>query len=211
MAVTSYHYSVSGDFPNQKVNLNALTCQIDNSAIATPLDHIRVTGDDCWIWFDNALSGGDQTILDGIVAAHDGEPLAKSGYAESDAEQTTTSVKYRRKLRLSGDYAGGTYYVEWYCEIMSKSQPGNSARSAMSAKDKAAGKIALRIRMDESDVLAETAWLPDSGSGEFAPVSGFKRITIEGGSHVIDMDFAATLAGQTVVVRNARMRLVESS
>jgi hypothetical protein len=75
MAATKYTYSVSGDFPNQKVDVNRLTKEIRESAIVTALDYIDVSGDDCDIWFKDALSGGDQTILDGIVAAHSGEPL----------------------------------------------------------------------------------------------------------------------------------------
>jgi len=208
MAATKYTYSISGDFPNAKVATDKLSDQIEASSIATALDCINTHGDDCDIWFEDALSGADQTTLDGVVAAHDGEPYELGGYGESDAEETTTSTEYQRKLRLSGDYAGGLYYVEWYCEIMCESQPGVSANSARSASDNSAGKIALRIRMDESDVLAETAWLPDSESGCYAPDSGFKRVTIAGGNHMIDMDFAATLAGQTVAMRNARMRLV---
>lgn len=75
MAATKYSYSVSGDFPNEKVDVNRLTKEIRESAIVAALDYIDVSSDDCNIWFKDALSGGDQTVLDGIVAAHSGEPL----------------------------------------------------------------------------------------------------------------------------------------
>jgi hypothetical protein len=75
MAKTKYTYSVSGDFPNGKVATDRLTEEIQESTIITALDYITVYGDDCDIWFKDALSAGDQTTLDGIVAAHSGEPL----------------------------------------------------------------------------------------------------------------------------------------
>jgi hypothetical protein len=74
MAATKYTYSVSQDFPNQKVNPDLLTEQIQDSAIVTALDYINVTGDDCDIWFKDALSAGDKTILDTLVANHSGAP-----------------------------------------------------------------------------------------------------------------------------------------
>ena len=74
MAATKYTYSISSDFPNQKVNSEKLTQQIEASAIATALDYVNTDGDECDIWFADALSGGDETLLDGIVASHDGGP-----------------------------------------------------------------------------------------------------------------------------------------
>src|SRR5574338_92962 len=79
MPATKYTYSISTDFPNQIVATDRLSVEIDNSAIVTALDYINTSGDDCDIWFKDALSGGDQTILDGLVAAHTGEPLPNDG------------------------------------------------------------------------------------------------------------------------------------
>jgi len=75
MAATKYTYSISGDFPNEKVDDDKLQIQIGDSAIATAISYIITHGDDCDIWFADALSSGDETILDGLVAAHDGEPI----------------------------------------------------------------------------------------------------------------------------------------
>jgi hypothetical protein len=75
MAVTPYAYSISTDFPNQKVDSSRLAQEIRDSAIVVALDGILVEGDACTISFKEALSAGDETILDGIVAAHSGEPL----------------------------------------------------------------------------------------------------------------------------------------
>jgi hypothetical protein len=75
MAATKYTYSIQDDFPNHKVASNRLTEEIGTSVIVTALDHIDTDDVNCDIWFKEALSAGDETILDGIVAAHSGEPL----------------------------------------------------------------------------------------------------------------------------------------
>jgi len=74
MAATKYTYSISGDFPNQKVNTTSLTIEINESSIITALDHINTSGDVCDVWFVDALSGAEETELDAVVAAHQGTP-----------------------------------------------------------------------------------------------------------------------------------------
>jgi hypothetical protein len=62
MAETKYSYAKECDSPR-------LTQEISASAILTALDRIeRVTTTD--VWFKDALSSGDQTILDGLITAH---------------------------------------------------------------------------------------------------------------------------------------------
>lgn len=81
MALTNYERAYSAFTglvaPYTKPNSDRLKKEIQDSAIVTALDHIDT--DDgaqmCDIWFKDALSGGDVTILDGIVAAHTGAPL----------------------------------------------------------------------------------------------------------------------------------------
>lgn len=75
MAATKYAYSISTDFPNHKVATDRLTGEIRTSAIVTALDAITTSGDSCDVWFKDALSVGDKTLLDGVVAEHSGEPL----------------------------------------------------------------------------------------------------------------------------------------
>jgi hypothetical protein len=78
MAATKYSYLITSAFPNQKVNSDSLRDEIEASAILTALDAININPEDesgyCAIWFVDALSGGDETLLNGIVAAHQGEP-----------------------------------------------------------------------------------------------------------------------------------------
>lgn len=81
MAATKYPKDYS-DFtgltpPNTKPNSDRLKKEIDDSAIVTALQRLETNDDStkCNIWFVDVLSGGDQTILDGIVTAHTGVPL----------------------------------------------------------------------------------------------------------------------------------------
>jgi hypothetical protein len=78
MPATKYTKSISVDFPNGKFDGSRLDQEIRDSAIITALDRIDggiTAPDNCDIWFKDALSAGDQTVLDGIVAVHSGEPL----------------------------------------------------------------------------------------------------------------------------------------
>ena len=96
MAETEYEYTISSAFPSAAVNPTKLKLQVDNSAIVEPLSYINTDEDtdNCEVWFDNALTGGDQTVLDGIVAAHDGQPFANRLKVQQvtaiDSPQTTS-------------------------------------------------------------------------------------------------------------------------
>lgn len=72
---TKYTYSISSDFPNHIAATDRLEQEVRLSAIATAIDHINTSGDNCDLWFKDVLSGGDQNILNGLVAAHSGTPL----------------------------------------------------------------------------------------------------------------------------------------
>jgi hypothetical protein len=83
MAATKYSYSIADDFPATGFNSDRMVEDIEESAIVTALDRIASSGDNVDIWFVDALSAGDKTILDGdtsnpaggLIAAHTGAPL----------------------------------------------------------------------------------------------------------------------------------------
>jgi len=70
-----YTYSTSSDTAGSAVSVARLTEEIENSGISDDLQFIVVAGDLLDIFFDDALSSGDETTLDGLVAAHTGDPL----------------------------------------------------------------------------------------------------------------------------------------
>jgi hypothetical protein len=80
MADVDYLYSIATDFTScDAPAVDTLALEIAASAIVTALatdaeGNARITtvGDVCTIWFKAILSSGDETILDGIVADHDG-------------------------------------------------------------------------------------------------------------------------------------------
>jgi hypothetical protein len=83
---TKYTYSISADFPNHKVDPSRLQLEIRTSAIITAQDYISTAGDACDIFFKADLSVGDKVLLDGIVAAHSGEPLDPAPEYKVDSE-----------------------------------------------------------------------------------------------------------------------------
>jgi hypothetical protein len=78
MSSEKYSYEVDTQFPNHKVNGSSLHNEVDSSDIVTVLEGINVNPPEspgmCDIWFVDALSTEDETTLDGIVAAHQGDP-----------------------------------------------------------------------------------------------------------------------------------------
>jgi hypothetical protein len=74
---TKYTYTISTAFPNHVVASDRLTNEIQASAISIALDYINTAADECDIWLKDVLSGGDETILNGLVAAHSGEALVQ--------------------------------------------------------------------------------------------------------------------------------------
>lgn len=78
MADTKYTYSLSSDFSNEWVDVSVIREEIEDSSISTAAYlYTSVAGDACDIWFDDPLSAGDETTLDGVVAAHTGLPSAE--------------------------------------------------------------------------------------------------------------------------------------
>lgn len=75
MAETTYTYSIQSDFPNHLVCSDRLTQEIEASAIIVALSRIDTAAGNCLIVFKDALSSGDEDILDGLVAAHSGEAI----------------------------------------------------------------------------------------------------------------------------------------
>lgn len=70
-----YTYIIATDFPNGIVAPDRLTAEILSSSIVTALDHIDTGAGSCDIWFVGALTVGEESVLDDLVAAHSGDPI----------------------------------------------------------------------------------------------------------------------------------------
>jgi hypothetical protein len=199
MAATKYTYSITNDFPNDLVASNKLSIEIEASSIVGTLERIDTVGDDCDIWFADALSGGDQTTLNGLVAAHSGSEYTsvKDGYLYSEAESSTTGTAWLQKAYYAvGNVAAGDYWVEWYCEVKTTDNTN---------------PMCLRVRQDDTTTLGETSFVPDSsGNNGWVSQSGFAKVTLSNGDYVFDMDYCSLGTGKTEVsIRRARIRLIK--
>ena len=67
-----YTYALT-DFLNNKVSLASLKSEIEATTIEKALHEITSNNSNCDIWFKVALSAGEETTLDSVVAAHAGE------------------------------------------------------------------------------------------------------------------------------------------
>ena len=101
MALTNYQYTISTAFPAGKVNGEYLQDTITFwSGITTAVSaiNIGVEPDKCDIWFVDALSAGDEAILDAVVAAHPGYGVAAS------VEGTLTVVRTSLAIVTDADW-----------------------------------------------------------------------------------------------------------
>jgi hypothetical protein len=87
--MSSYFYSISTQTANGSVLEPLLLSQITSSAIVTTLIGLNVEGDLLTIRFASALSGGNITILNGVVAAHQGLPTYSTISTVSNLTATT--------------------------------------------------------------------------------------------------------------------------
>lgn len=75
---TSKTYSITGDFPNQKVDLTALSQEIRASSISVALDYVSSAANDVDVFFKAEIDAGNETLLDVLIAAHTGDPIPDS-------------------------------------------------------------------------------------------------------------------------------------
>jgi hypothetical protein len=160
MAATKYTYPFSS-FPDDEVNADKLEDEIQASAITGDLKYITTISEvECDIWFEDALSAEDQTLLDDVVAAHDGQPyptvVPVSG-EDVEISQTTSENWEDKVVVATPVYPAGTYTVEWSAEL--NSSKSNSEAQVRVSVDGQAEEIS-------SGGTNSRTWLPCSGIGE---------------------------------------------
>lgn len=72
--MTTYDYPFSA-FLNGAVEPDRLIAEIKSTALSTKITRIDTRGTTCSIVFSSDLTAGEITTLDGIVAAHTGQPI----------------------------------------------------------------------------------------------------------------------------------------
>jgi hypothetical protein len=80
----------------KQMDIVSITTLIENSAIITALDHVDVVGSETDIWFKDALSSGDQTLLNSIVDNY--APIPQPNHV---AEVVTQFEKRDKTIKLA--------------------------------------------------------------------------------------------------------------
>lgn len=101
-----YTYDVSQTL-NDKVDPDRLSQTIQESTITIALDYINVASNIISLFFKAELSDDEELILDGIIAAHTGEPLAATPTIVK-ADILTEAVKFVE----AGDTTQGLYSAQ---------------------------------------------------------------------------------------------------
>ena len=197
MAATKYTYSISNDFPNQKVDTDRLIKEIaDDVTITTSLDCINTDGDVCDIWFADVLSAPEVTALDTVVANHSGDPIIYTTdvYGESLPILLTNSTTWVEKIKLSlPNCHATTYRFEWTFEW------GTTDTSF---------PIHVRIRLDDATDVNNYTMVSTLAATAVAG-SGFARLVLTEGSHFVDIDVKADNTNYSVGIRKVRIEALE--
>ncbi len=192
MAATKYTYSISSDFPNQKEDTDRLTQEIADSAIVTALDYIDTAGDDCDIWFVDALSGGDQTTLDTIVANHSGDPLpvVADNYVKSDGETLTTSTSWQTKASFSYTPLYEGDHLITYTALLSCSDTGVFMKTHITV----GGTEEASATFDSSNKNHSDGYYTDVSRSVVVSLTDVVTITLE---------FCSSESGKTTYIKEA--------
>jgi hypothetical protein len=186
--MTKYTYSVASDTANAAVDLNALTAEIQASAIVTSLNHIDLLGDVLDVWFNADLAAGDVTILNGLVAAHDGVPLADNNHADveiiNEPRFEFTSKYFKKAVAARGDCAVDT---TTNLDLLIDNIPGESSVITDEAYTQkylkggilmAEGSGAQRGDHCKFQVIDKDGWLVSTGQMDQAT---FDAVKVDGG------------------------------
>jgi len=114
---TTYTYSISTDFPNGRVEPGVLASEIMASSIVTALDSVGTVGDDCNITFKDPLSTADESTLNGLVAAHQGDapPSEVQQVAGTVTVEQATGTSLQTQIEgkgTAGSPSGGVVSVQ---------------------------------------------------------------------------------------------------
>lgn len=184
----NYAYSINDDLGGN-VNYTQLLQEIRDSAITSAVFQYQETnGDTLLLWFDQALSPGDEDVLDAVIAAHSPSVTTQSAQTTKDiGESSTTETTWQEKLSATlpplkkGDY---TFY--WYVE-MKTTAPGVAAQVTYNGNEQ-----------------AYSVW----GENQYHAFSGSVVANMEeGAAPTIAINYKALGSG-TAYVRRARLAAV---
>jgi len=191
------------------LNDTADTAKLQNEILASSIDDILESitieygNEEVKIIFETDLTAGEQTTLDGIVAAHNGIPYVQmgSGWSESNGESGTTSIEWQQKdtLNFNCTEAGTHYKLYWYFEAGC----GDSDK-------KSEFRVRLHTMNDSTatntiDIMhLPTRITKKIEDGSWISVCGFKITQLEVNDYKIDIDYR-NMEGKITYIRCARL------
>lgn len=90
---SSFNYSIADDTLNGVLNGSSLEVEISASSITIAVDNVSSSGDTATVTFKTDISAGEETTLNGIVAAHTGEAIAEPEAAKDSENALITRPK----------------------------------------------------------------------------------------------------------------------
>lgn len=192
--LTTHEVYPLSDFPNGRVNPDILIAEVVAAALSVPLLNLIPNGSQVTFVFTGSLLAGDITLLNGVVAAHQGAAFGNTSIATKEISETTnTTNTYADKLTLNaGPLPAGVYMAFWACEYNLLAVVANSVAMA-------------RYQFNGTTYVADT-WAFDgvhtfSGGFPFDAVAGMN----------VAAAIQTRLAGpaNTLQVRRARMSITK--
>lgn len=192
----AYPFTVSAAFPNAKVSVPVLQNQIKGSEIATTLEGVVRAADTCTATFEAALSGADETTLNGLVAAHQGNPYAPSPLSgTSEAVEEASSMAPLDKVSIAANLPPGDYNIFWSCDLKSSSTMR---------------EIFLNITVN--DVVIRQAIQVVRVNG-WMSLSGLSPLTITlatAGLQTIKLQYGCAVKGMSAFIRDGVLKVQET-
>jgi hypothetical protein len=190
--LTTHEVYPLSDFPNGRVNPEILTAEVVAAALSVPLQNLIANGSNVTFVFTGSLLAGDITLLNGVVANHQGAAFTNTSVAVREISETTnTTNTWTDKLVLNaGPLPAGTYMAFWACEYNLAAVVANSVANA-------------RYQFNGTTYVVDT-WTFD-GVHTFS--GGFPVDLTAGSMVVASLQSRLTGPANTLLIRRARMSL----
>jgi hypothetical protein len=195
-------YSKTSDFSD---NFNSVQFHEEIGAdgtIGSIFDGIHCVGDSIYCLFTQALTAGEKTILDGLVAAHvPSAPDQESGsgnlglieFAQAKFESTTSSSSsWRAKVTFPFYADAGKYRLEW---------------SYLWKYSSVARSFKARITLDGTEIWRQEQEPKDTQ--DYYPACGKIYETLTDGNHTVVLEFQTSKNGETATMSHAVVEIAK--
>ena len=199
----TYTYSILNGTLNGNVILGKLHEEIESSGLVGVLKRLDKDEDVLDIIYQDALTAGDKTLLDGIVAMHSDvtvlENVTRLATNREIHSQSTINVYIERhSIEYTSPYPWHKIAVVIFssCEI-----------SVEKNRKKAHVRIVHVDPVETETVINE--WEKEALSGEWIPLTGFHVMLLAPGTHTFRIDYRAA-DDSSIDIRRSRLFITET-